>query len=93
MPYFPDVATFELLHYNNKNFAGAVKRHRNVLFLSIDQNHKESKGTLQYKENVWANGQLVIEIIAKDYPQLTKDQILACLAFSADKERRSSVAL
>ena len=72
MPYFPDVATFELLHYNNKNFAGAVKRHRNVLFLSIDQNHKESKGTLQYKENVWANGQLVIEIIAKDYPQLTK---------------------
>lgn len=72
MPYFPDVATFELLHYNNKNFSGAVKRHRNVLFLSIDQNHKESKGTLQFRENVWANRQLVIEILAKDYRQLVQ---------------------
>ena len=34
MPYFPDVATFELIHYNEKNFVGAVKRHRNVLFFN-----------------------------------------------------------
>lgn len=72
MPYFPDVATFELLHYNDKNFVGAVKRHRNVLFLTIDQNHKGNKGKLQYRDDVWANNQLVIEIIAKDYTQLVQ---------------------
>ena len=70
MPYFPDVATFELIHYNEKNFVGAVKRHRNVLFLRINQNHKGNKGLLQYRDDVWANNQLVVEVIAKDYKQL-----------------------
>ncbi|MEY4929490.1 MAG: hypothetical protein RI909_214 [Bacteroidota bacterium] len=41
----------------------------------------------------WLASGMSNEDIISDYPQLTKDQILACLAFSADKERRSSVAL
>lgn len=39
-----------------------------------------------------ASGMTVEEVIA-DFPQLTKDQILACLAYSADKERKSTVAV
>ena len=72
MPYFPDVATFELIHYNEKNFVGAVKRHRNVLFLTIDKKHKGSKGVLKHRNDVWANNQLVVEVIAKDYRQLVE---------------------
>ncbi|MBS1518961.1 MAG: DUF433 domain-containing protein [Bacteroidetes bacterium] len=33
------------------------------------------------------------EDILKDFPQLTKDQILACLSYSADKERKSKIAV
>lgn len=39
-----------------------------------------------------ASGMTVDEVIG-DFPQLTRDQILACLAYSADKERKSTVAL
>lgn len=41
----------------------------------------------------WLASGMSNEDIISDYPQLTKDQILACLAFSADKERRATVAL
>ncbi len=37
----------------------------------------------------WLASEMTIEEIMKDFPQLTKDQILACLAYSADKERKS----
>ena len=37
MPYWPDVATFELVHRNSKTFEGAIKRHRNILFLTVDK--------------------------------------------------------
>jgi uncharacterized protein (DUF433 family) len=39
-----------------------------------------------------ASGMSVDEVIS-DFPQLTRDQILACLAYSADKERKSTVAI
>ena len=39
-----------------------------------------------------ASGMSIEEIIA-DFPVLTKEQILACLSFSADRERRVSVAV
>jgi hypothetical protein len=72
MPYFPDVATFEPIHYTKSNFVGAAKRHRNVLFLKIDPNHKGDKGKIQYRKGVWATNQLVIEVLAKDYQQLVE---------------------
>jgi uncharacterized protein (DUF433 family) len=41
----------------------------------------------------WLASGMTKEEIISDFPQLTKEQILACLAYSADKERKSSVAL
>ena len=41
----------------------------------------------------WLASGMSNEDIISDYPQLTRDQILACLAFSADKERRATVTL
>jgi uncharacterized protein (DUF433 family) len=38
-----------------------------------------------------ANGMTYDEII-DDFPQISKEQILACLAFSADKERAIRIA-
>ena len=39
-----------------------------------------------------ASGMTIPEIIS-DFPQLTREQILACLGYSADKERKATVAL
>ena len=39
----------------------------------------------------WLASGMSIEEIIEDFPQLNRDQILACLAYSADKERRAKV--
>jgi len=70
MPYFPDVATFELTHRTPANFDGAIKRHRNVLFLTLDSKSNSTKGIIQKRKDVWAQHQLVVEVIAKDMNQL-----------------------
>jgi hypothetical protein len=70
MPYFPDVTTFELIHRKTQNFDGAIRRHRNILFLDIDSKRKEKFGVIESRKDVWANRQLVINIKAKDYNQL-----------------------
>ena len=72
MPYFPDVVTFELIHRTNKNFEGAIRRHRNILFISIDSKRKQKLGAIQSRKDVWANRQLVIDVKAKDYNQLVE---------------------
>lgn len=72
MPYFPDVATFELRHKTQDHFTSGVKRYRNTMFLTIDPNFKGDKGSIQKREDVWASGQLVIDVVAKDYPQLVE---------------------
>jgi uncharacterized protein (DUF433 family) len=41
----------------------------------------------------WLAAGMSIEEIISDFPQLTRDQILACLAFSADKERKVKVVI
>jgi hypothetical protein len=70
MPYFPDVVTFELMHKTPSHFEKGVKRYRNILFLKIDPNFKGSKGKIVKHKNVWATGQMVIDITAKDYQML-----------------------
>ncbi len=40
----------------------------------------------------WLASGMTHEEIRSDYPELTEDDILACLAFAADKERRISSA-
>lgn len=70
LPYMPDVATFELVHRKPSKFEGSFKRIRNTLFVTIDPKHKGDKGKIELRKSVWANGQTVIDIVAKDYPQL-----------------------
>jgi len=41
----------------------------------------------------WLASGMTIEEVIFDFPQLSKDQILACLAFSADKERKVKVVI
>ena len=36
----------------------------------------------------WLASGMTIKQILEDFPQLTRSQILACLAYSADKERK-----
>lgn len=72
MPYFPDVATFELIHKTPAHFEKGVKRYRNILFLKIDPKFKGDKGKIVKHKDVWAKGQVVIDITAKDYDMLEK---------------------
>ncbi len=41
----------------------------------------------------WLASGMSFEDILSDFPQLNKDQILACLGYSADKERRATVVV
>jgi uncharacterized protein (DUF433 family) len=41
----------------------------------------------------WLASGMSLEEITKDYPSLTKTQIQACLAYSADKERKVRVSV
>ena len=41
----------------------------------------------------WLAAGMNTEEILVDFPQLTKAQILACLAYSADRERKVKVAI
>lgn len=70
MPYFPDVATFELVHKTPAHFTQGVKRWRNTLFINIDPSYTGDKGSIQKREDVWAQGQLVIDITGKDFNQV-----------------------
>jgi hypothetical protein len=70
MPYFPDVATFELIHKAPSHFEQGVRRYRNTLILSIDPNFKGTKAEIKKRVGVWATDQLVVDIIAKDFNQL-----------------------
>lgn len=70
MPYFPDVATFELVHRTPSKFEQGVKRYRNTLFIQIDPSFNKPQADITRKEDVWAIGQLVVEITGKDYNQV-----------------------
>lgn len=70
MPYFPDVATFELVHKTPEHFTQGVKRYRNTLFINIDPSYTGDKGQIQRRDDVWAIGQLVIDITGKDFNQV-----------------------
>lgn len=70
LPYLPDVPTFQLIHKTPKHFTQGVKRYRNTLFLTIDPNFSKEHGSIKKRKDVWAKGQLVIDVTAKDYNQL-----------------------
>ncbi len=70
LPYLPDVPTFQLTHRTPKHFTQGVKRFRNTLFLNIDPSYKGKEGKIEKRKDVWAKGQLVIDVTGKDYNQL-----------------------
>ena len=70
LPYLPDVPTFQLTHRTPKHFTEGIKRFRNTLFLEIDPNYTGENGKIEKRIDVWARGQVVIDITAKDYDQL-----------------------
>ncbi len=70
LPYLPDVPTFHLTHRTPKHFTEGVKRFRNTLFLKIDPEYKGEFGKIEKRTDVWAKGQLVIDVTGKDYNQL-----------------------
>ena len=72
LPYLPDVVTFELLQRTPDRFEGSFKRYRNALFLKIDPKHKGATGLIEVREDVWANGQMVVDVTAKDFAQLVE---------------------
>lgn len=76
LPYLPDVATFELIHKTPNHFSQGVKRYRNILFINLDADYKGERGLIEKRKDVWARGQLVIDITAKDYEQL----VATCVA-------------
>jgi uncharacterized protein (DUF433 family) len=41
----------------------------------------------------WLANEMTIEEIIEDFPQLNREQILACLAFAASKERSLKIAV
>ncbi len=70
LPYLPDVPTFNLTHRTPKHFTQGVKRFRNTLFLKIDPKYSGEYGKIEKRKDVWAKGQLVIDVVGKDYNQL-----------------------
>ena len=63
-------------------------------FISIDSNIRFGKPCITgtrisvYDVFGWFASGMTTDQIRKDFPQLTKEQILACLVYSADKERK-----
>jgi len=70
LPYLPDVPTFQLTHRTPKHFTQGVRRFRNTLFLKIDPNYQGENGKIEKRLDVWAKGQVVIDITGKNYNQL-----------------------
>ena len=67
--------------------------------ISIDSNIRFGKPCITgtrisvYDVLSWFASGMNTEEIISDFPQLSKEQILACLAYSADKERKIKVAI
>lgn len=70
MPYMPDVVTFELVHRTPEKFESGIKRFRNTLFISVDPSYTGDAGKIEKRKDIWADDQLVIDIVGKDYNQV-----------------------
>jgi uncharacterized protein (DUF433 family) len=66
-------------------------------YIQIDPNIRFGKPCIKntrisvYDVLGWLASGMSFEQILEDFPQINKDHILACLAYSADKERKSKV--
>ncbi len=68
-------------------------------YISIDSNIRFGKPCITgtrisvYDVLGWFASGMSTEEILEDFPQLTREQVLACLAYSADKERKVKIAI
>ena len=68
-------------------------------YISIDPNIRFGKPCVNgtrisvYDVLSWLASGMNIEEIISDFPQLNKEQILACLSFAADRERKLKIAV
>jgi len=66
-------------------------------YIQIDPNIRFGKPCIKgtritvYDVLGWLAADMTIEEIIEDYPSLTREHILACLAYSADKERKITI--
>ncbi|MCI2122395.1 MAG: DUF4837 family protein [Bacteroidales bacterium] len=74
-PYLPQSEPYYVL-YNvpSDSFTGIFQIHRNIIFISVDSNLKNTK--IEFKRNVWATPQAVVYITAPNSDELTKSIIL-----------------
>lgn len=70
MPYFPDVETFKIIQRSEERWSSAFKKHRNIIVLKIDANHKKEKASIVQRSDVYASGQIYFEVTAKNKEQL-----------------------
>jgi len=67
-------------------------------FISIDKNIRFGKPCIKgtrisvYDVLSWYASGMSLEQILEDYPQLSKEQIFACLQYAAEKERKINIA-
>lgn len=68
-------------------------------YISMDPNVRFGKPCINgtrisvYDVLGWLAVEMSFEEIISDFPQLNKQQILACLSFAADKERKLKIAV
>lgn len=70
LPYFPDVETFKIMQRSEARWSPAFKKHRNIIVLKIDANHKGETASVVQRSDVYAAGQIYFEITAKSKTQL-----------------------
>ena len=70
-----------------------------VDYISVNPNIRFGKPCINgtrisvYDVLSWLASGMSFEEIISDFPQLNKEQILACLSFAADKERKLKIAV
>lgn len=70
-----------------------------VEYISVNPNVRFGKPCVNgtrisvYDVLSWLASGMSFEEIISDFPQLNKEQILACLSFAADKERKLKIAV
>jgi uncharacterized protein (DUF433 family) len=68
-------------------------------YISVNSNIRFGKPCINgtrisvYDVLSWLASGMSFEEIISDFPQLNKEQILACLSFAADKERKLKIAV
>ena len=68
-------------------------------FISVNPNVRFGKPCINgtrisvYDVLSWLAAGMSFEEIISDFPQLNREQILACLSFAADKERKLKIAV